>query len=54
MTVTLNCRADFTLDHCRRVAWGGEAVLLGETAMRTIASARKAFMAMIENPDISI
>ena len=54
MTVTLNCRADFTLDHCRRVAWGGEAVLLGETALRTIASARQAFMALIENPDISI
>ena len=29
MTVTLNSRADFTLDTARRVAWGGEGVVLG-------------------------
>ncbi len=54
MAVTLNTRADFTLEHCRRVAWGGESVVLGETATRTIAAARAAFMALIENPEILI
>ena len=54
MTVTLNSLADFTLEHCARVAWGGEAVELGGTAKRAIATARVAFMLLIEKPDISI
>jgi histidine ammonia-lyase len=54
MTVTLNTRSDFTLEHFRRVAWGGEAVVLGNAATHTIAEARDAFMQLIENPDISI
>lgn len=54
MTVTLNTRADFTLAHCRRVAWGGEGVALGETAKRAISLTRDAFMLLIEKPEISI
>jgi histidine ammonia-lyase len=54
MTVTLNTRADFTLEHLKRVAWGGEAVLLSSTATQNIAAAREAFLQLIEKPDISI
>jgi histidine ammonia-lyase len=54
MTVTLNTRADLSLEHCRRVAWGGEAVALGETAIRSIAAARHAFLQLIENPEVTI
>jgi histidine ammonia-lyase len=54
MTVTLNSRADFTFEHYRRVAWRGEAAVLGTKAIQAIASAREAFMQLIENPDVSI
>ena len=54
MTVTLNSRADFTLENCKRVAWGGEAVALGDRAQQSIAAARQAFMQLIEKPDVTI
>lgn len=54
MTVTLNTRADFTLENFQRVAWAGEAVALGDRAMRTITAARDAFLRLIQNPDVSI
>ncbi|MFN0190652.1 MAG: aromatic amino acid lyase [Aestuariivirga sp.] len=54
MTVTLNTRADFTIENCKRVAWSGEAVELGETAVRAIAQAREAFLQLINNPDVTI
>ena len=54
MTLTLNSRKDFTLEHYRRIVWGGEGVTLGETARRNIAEAREAFERLIERPDISI
>ena len=54
MTVTLNTRADLSLEHCKRVAWGKENVVLGETATRTIASARQAFLKLIDDPDVTI
>lgn len=54
MTVTLNSRIDFTLEHCKRAAWGGESVVLGETAKHSIAVARAAFEQLIEKPDVSI
>ncbi len=54
MTVTLNSRADLTLENCKRVAWAGEAVEFGKVAEQTIASARAAFMQLIEQPDITI
>ena len=54
MTLTLNTLQDFTLDHYRRVAWGGEGVSFGETAKRNMVVARGAFESLIERPDISI
>ncbi len=54
MTVTLNSRADFTLDAARRVAWGGEGVVLGDASQRAMAEARARFMALIDDPEITI
>jgi histidine ammonia-lyase len=54
MTVTLNSRKDFTLDAARRVAWGGEGVVLGEASQRAMAAARSRFMALIDDPDVVI
>lgn len=54
MTVTLATRRDFTLENLCRVAWRGEAVRLAETAMRRMAAERQRFMALIEDPDITV
>jgi histidine ammonia-lyase len=54
MTVTLERRADLTLEAAKRVAWGGESVVLGETVRRRIATARQDFVALIEREDITI
>ncbi len=54
MTITLNSRADFTVDTARRVAWGGEGVVLGETSQRAMAEARARFMALIDDPEVVI
>ena len=54
MTVTLDRRADLTLEAARRVAWGGEPVALGAAARRKIAQARQDFLALIAREDITI
>ncbi len=54
MTVILDSRTDFTLDHFKRVAWCGESVALGATAKLAISAARHALLHLIENPDVSI
>jgi len=54
MTITLNSRADFTLDTARRVAWGGEGVVLGEASQRAMAEARTRFLCLIEEPEVII
>lgn len=54
MTVTLNSLKDFTLEHYRRIAWGGEDVALSDHAKRIIDEARQAFERLIEEPDVSI
>jgi histidine ammonia-lyase len=54
MTVTLNCRADLTLEAARRVAWGGEGVVLGAASQQAITQARARFMALIDDPEITI
>ena len=51
MAVTLNSRADLTLDVYRRVAWGGESVSFGKTAQDAMAKARQAFDDLIEKDD---
>jgi histidine ammonia-lyase len=51
MAVTLNSRADLTLEHYRRVAWGREGVTLGEGALAAMTKARKAFEELIEKDD---
>ena len=51
MTITLNRRADMTLDAYRRAAWGGEGVAFGSEAKATMAKARKAFDELIESDD---
>ena len=54
MTVTLQRRADLTLEAAKRVAWGGESLVLGEAARRKIGAARRDFLALIEREDITI
>lgn len=54
MTVTLNSRLDLTLENCRAVAWGREAVELGPGANAKIARARQDFLRLIEDPAITI
>ena len=54
MTVTLDRRADLTLEAAKRVAWGGEGVVLDDAAHRRIADARRDFLALIEREDITI
>ena len=54
MTITLNSRADFTLEAARRVAWGGEGVILGEVSQRAMAEARTRFLRLIEEPEVII
>lgn len=54
MTVALETRSDFTLEACRRVAWGNEAVTFAPTAREAMARARRQFMALVENPNITI
>ena len=45
MTVVLDTRADFTLEHFRRVAWDGEGVEIGPLALERMASTRASFSA---------
>lgn len=54
MAVVIETRKDLTLEACRRVAWGGEAVTLGPTARAAMVRARRQFMALVENPDVTI
>ena len=54
MTITLQRRADLTLEAAKRVAWGGEGVVLDDAARRRIADARRDFIALIEREDITI
>lgn len=54
MTLTLNSRADFTLNNARRAAWGGEAVVLGEASQAAMAAARARFLRLIDDPEITI
>jgi histidine ammonia-lyase len=53
-TVTLNRRTDFTLNAARRVAWGGEGVVLGAASQRAMRDARARFMALIDDPEVAI
>ena len=54
MTVVLESRKDLTLETCRRVAWGGEAVVFGPAAVAAMTSARARFMRLLDNPDVTI
>jgi len=51
MTVTLDTRADMTLEAYGRAAWGGEGVALGARAKEAIRKARAAFDQLIESDD---
>ena len=55
MTVLVETRADLTLDAARRVAWDGEGVELGATALAAMAEGRERLERIIEHdPDITI
>ena len=54
MSIILNRRADLTLEACKRVAWGGEAVQLSAAARANIARAREDFLKLITREDITI
>jgi histidine ammonia-lyase len=54
MTLILDTRKDFTLEACRRVAWGRESVTFGPQARAEMALARQQFMALVEDPDVTI
>ncbi len=54
MTVTLATRNDLTLEALRRVAWQGEGVQFSPTAVKRMAEERQRFMALIEEPGITV
>jgi histidine ammonia-lyase len=54
MTITLNSRADFTLEAARLVAWSGEDVVLGEASQQAMSEARDRFEKLIEEPETVI
>lgn len=51
MTITLNDRADMTLEAYHRAAWLGEGVSYGGKAKQAMAKARKAFIELIDSDD---
>jgi histidine ammonia-lyase len=55
MTISLNSRADFTIDNYRAVAWHGIRATFGEAALQRMAECRKAFLRLIDSdPDLTI
>src|SRR5439155_25161514 len=54
MTLTLASRHDITLEALRRVAWDGETVSLAPEAVQRMTKARQRFMALIEDPAITV
>ena len=54
MTVMLDSRADFTLDNCRAVAWGGSSVAFTPFAKAKMTKARAHMMELVKRPDITI
>lgn len=49
MTVVVNSRDDFTLENYRRVALGGELIVIGPEAMAVMAGARASFLRLLES-----
>ncbi|MGB7872571.1 MAG: aromatic amino acid lyase, partial [Mycobacterium sp.] len=49
MTVVINGRDDFTLENYRRVAEGGEPVVIGPRAREAMAAARADFIRLLES-----
>src|SRR5215469_2972687 len=49
MTVVVNSRDDFTLENYRRVAMGGESVVIGPAARTTMAEGRANFLRLLES-----
>ena len=55
MTVLVQTRADLTLDAARRVAWEGEGVALGATALAAMAQGRERLERILaHDPDVTI
>lgn len=55
MTVLLDTRDDFTLEHYRRVAWNSEPVRLSEASVARMRERRAQFMSLLEaDPDLVI
>jgi histidine ammonia-lyase len=54
MTVTLGSRHDLTLPAFRRVAWEGEPVALGPAVPARLATARAAFLSLLEDENASV
>jgi histidine ammonia-lyase len=55
MPIELASRADFTLDHFRRVAWRGEGVAFAPPTLARMAAARAQFLALLDSdPDITV
>lgn len=54
MTLALSSRKDFTLENYKQVAWQGQKVGFGESALTRMAECRAAFERLIEDPEITI
>lgn len=54
MSVEVASLADFTLDAARRVAWGGEGVVLGPSVRPAMEAARARLMRLLDDPDVVI
>ena len=55
MLITINSRADFTLDNYLRIAWLGASAAFGASALRRMAECRTTFLHLINSdPDLTI
>ena len=54
MTITVTRRADINLEAVYRVAWRGEAVLIGDEALARIAYCRASFLNLIEKDPATV
>src|SRR3982750_1663762 len=52
--ITLSRRSDITLQAFEAVAWRGDAVALAPEALDRVATARAAFLRLIEDPNVTV
>jgi histidine ammonia-lyase len=54
VTVTLDSRREITLEAFERVAWGRESVRIDTAALQRVATAREAFLRLLESTEVTV